>query len=58
VTSACRAFKIVNSMHLCGDTSPGHTVLGARREPVRGAAQGEPGRTRKGQPADDDGAVS
>jgi hypothetical protein len=40
--------RVRHSVHLCGDLSHEHRILGARREPVRGAAQGEPDRTRGG----------
>ncbi len=42
-------FAFVAALYLCGGPSHGHRTLGARHEPMRGAAQGEPGRTRKGQ---------
>ena len=36
---------VITALHLCGDLTPMHRLLGARRETVRGAAQGEPDRT-------------
>jgi hypothetical protein len=57
VTSACRGVRGHHGLHLCGDGSREHRALGARREPVRGAAQGEPGQhARRAQRADDDEA--
>jgi hypothetical protein len=56
MTSASSDARAPTAIHLGGHPSRGHWSPGARREPVRGAAQGEPGRTRKGERADDDAA--